>query len=388
MILGSRPMASPALPESSISSKNIEKETNVKPRESELQKEDEKGNRSLTLPVEDKGILERYTETSIFQMLSPLIINMKIVGLSFVRHYPEKSDHGGASCGTKCPTRSQVYATVCYFFYWARVIQSLLVFNSEEHFGNILFGKIMYGLGAIFACTNATVLYLAFHRADCLPELFIYWDGLHGEVSQERIKYVKKRVVVCVVLSWLIILSSVAYIAFGMFFTTQTDFDYLKFFPKDGPYLLILRCVLVVGYFFTFSAWIFPICLMCGIFTGLYMEFRVLNKDIASVIGDKTALESAISGSRSRHQNLCTLVEKADRPVNLLLANSFVMNTACLCILVYSSVSARELQVFTACWIILSTLSLGVSSVGAALVNSQVSITRISIIPLGRFEIH
>ena len=382
-------MASPALPESSISSNNMEKEANVKPHKgSGLQKEDEKGNRSLTLPVEDKGILERYTETSIFQMLSPLIINMKIVGLSFVRHYPEKSDHGGASCGMKCPTRSQVYATVCLLIYWARVILSLLAFNSDEHFGNILFGKILYGLGAICGCINATVLYLAFHRTDWLPELFIYWDGLHGEVSQERIKYVKKRVVVCVVLSWVIILSSVAYIAFVMFFTTQTDFDYLKFLPKDGPYLLILRCVLVAWSVFTFSAWIFPICLMCVIFTGLYKEFRMLNKDISSVIGDKTALESAISGLRLRHQNLCILVEKADRPVNLLLANSFVMNTACLCILVYRSVSARELLVFTACWIILTTLYLGISSVGAALVNSQVSITRISIIPLGRFEIH
>ena len=375
-------MASPALPESSISSNNMEKEANVKPHKGfGLQKEDEKGNRSLTLAVEDKGILERYTETSIFKMLSPLIFNMKIVGLSFVRHYPEKSDGGATSCGMKCPTRSQVYATVCLMLHWANLIHNLLVFNSDEQFGQILFRKIIVGLGSIFACINATALYLAFHRADCLPELFIYWDGLHGEVSQERIKYVKKRVVVCVVLSWLIILSSLACIIYGLFFSAEIDTEFFRFSPEDSyrPTRDLINSVYVVEMLYTFSACLFPISLICGIFAGLYREFCMVNKDILSVISDKTALESRISSIRLRHQNLCTLVEKADRSVNPLLANSFVMNTASLCVLVYMSVSDQlvfdgGLQVFIACWFILGTIYLGINSIGAALVNSQVSV--------------
>ena len=371
-------MADLALPESR---NNMQKEAKSNShRESALQDEPEKGDTPFTLPIEHKGILERYTETSVFQMFSPLIFNMKIFGLYFVRHYPEKSSCSGAvSYCTKCPTRSQVYATVCLLLCWTNVIPYLLNFTFEDRFGTKVLYKILSVLATTFASVNATVLYIAFHRADWLPEFFIYWDGLHGDVSKDRIKYVRKRVLACVVLSWIILLASMAYSIYTLLlFPPGTDDMMSAFFPKDSPFKHILKCVQIVPTLLIYTAWLLPMFLMSGVFEGLYREFVKLNKDISSVIHDKTDLGSEISAIRLRHQNICTLVEKADRSLNLLLANSFLMHVVIICIMMYMAVSEEHvfgegMRVFVASWIIWSTLYLGISSMGAALVNSQVS---------------
>ena len=372
-------MADLALPESS---NNMQKEPKVNSqRESALQDGSEKGDIPFTLPIEHKGILERYTETSVFQMFSPLIFNMKIFGLYFVRHYPENnrpSCSGAVSHCTKCPTRSQVYAIVCLLLCWTNLIQNLLNFTLEDRFGTKMFHKILGVLSATFASVNATVLYIAFHRADWLPEFFIYWHGLHGDVSKDRIKYVRKRVLASLVLTWIILVASMAYDIYISFFNRAADSMIFLFIPKDSPFKHILKVVQTVQTLIMFSAWLLPMFLMSGIFEGLYREFLKLNKDISSVIHDKTALRSKISAIRLRHQNLCTLVEKADRSLNLLLANSFLMHVVIICILMYMAVSEEHvfgqgMRVFVAWWIIWSTLYLGTSSMGAALVNSQVS---------------
>ena len=369
-----------AFPESSVRSKKSEEESKGSShRESVLQDEPQKANTSLTLPVEYKGILERYRQTTIFQMLSPLFFNMKFVGLYFERHYPDKNGRSAAPHGTKRPTPSQVYATVCLLLHWTIFLRSILLLsNSEDHSDEAILMKIVAGIISIFTSINATVLYIASHRADWLPALFIYWDGLHGDVSKDRVRYFRKVAIAAVVISWTFMSAGLAYAIYGLFFAGLDE--ELVYFTKDMIYETGFKYLEVVHTVFFFGAWLYPIFLMCGAFTGLYKEFLTLNTDISRVIGDKTALESEISSIRLRHQNLCTLVEKADKPLNPLLANSFVMNVITVCIMLYMSISNESvfstdvLLVFYVYWTLLSALYLGISSVGGAVVNAQVSI--------------
>ena len=386
-------MAGVAPPESSTTT---EKEAKVNPhRESETAKGDASltlpdasltlPDASLTLPVEHQGILERYTQTSMFQMLSPLIFNMKMFGLYFVRHYPEESeksvsDTRAESHRTRCPTPSQVYASVCVLLLWVYAVLCGLNLTTGDHYGSDLFIKILGVITSTFAGVNATVVYVAFHRADWLPELFIYWDRLHGDVSNDRIKYVRKRVLAAVVLLWMIILSSLAYTIYMIFFLAGSE-PLFTFLSRDLIFNLVVKYMVLVESLLLFGAWMFPMFLMSGLFAGVYREFLKLNTDISKVIGDKRALESEIATHRLRHQNLCRLVDKADRCVSVLLANSFVMIVAIICLMLYMAVSVWDtvlggsLRVYFGCWTVVSSLYLGISSIGAALVNSQVSLT-------------
>ena len=323
-------------------------------------------------PEPGLSIYERYTNTSLFKALYPLFFSMKLTGLYFVRNYPEP----GCRPRSILPTPSQLFATGCLIIHWLNVIRSLYSFNSEDQFGSPLFLKIIFLIYGIFVAINVTVLYIACHRSDWLPELLLYWDGLHNlQAKKSTAKYINKRVLIVTILTWAFVLSMTMYTIY-LYIFKETPARFLPF-TSDMPYFKVVKYAYVILDFFAYNAWLFPMVLTCGTCVFLCKEFSDVNNELLRLIGDWDRLAVRMPATRLRHQNVCKLVEKADKILCLHIAASFVDNILTICLTLYVLTSGSihlDPSVLVVCinWAVMAIVHLGIGCVGGAMVNSQV----------------
>ena len=325
-------------------------------------------------PEPGLSIYERYTNTSLFKALYPLFFSMKLTGLYFVRNYPEP----GCRPRGILPTPSQLFATGCLIIHWLNVIRSLFSFNSEDQFGSELFMKVVFTSFGILASLNVTTLYIACHRSDWLPELFLYWDGLRSLSNQSCVQYVRKRVLGLCVFSWVIIFSSISCNAYIAVSRNMFDMRFLPF-TLDMPHFQVVKLVFIIVDLLLNSAWLFPVILTCGTCVVLFKEFSMVNTKLLTILGDLDILAVDMPSIRLRHQNVCKLVEKADKFLCLHMAASFVHNILTICLMLYVLAFDQRFNLdpvvlgISVAWTLTAIVYLGVGCVGGAMVNSQVT---------------
>ena len=326
----------------------------------------------ISRPEPGVGIYERYTTTSLFKTFYPLFFSMKMTGLYFVRQYPEP----GYRSGSSFPTPSHVFATGCLIIRWLGTIRNFGAVSAVDQLWPDRFWQIMYLAFSIWATVNSTTFYIACYRSDWLPEFFIYWEDLQHLPKKSCHQYVRKQVVI-VVFAWTIILLLVVYSVYIYLFDKSIA-DKSWPLTQDMPHFQYFISVFIIVNFLQYNAWIFPVIITFLTCVLLFKEFSVVNTELAHIIGDQEQLEMCMSVTRLRHQNVCKLVENADRFLRLHIAASLACNTVVICLNLYILVSdgwpSLDPLMFSICltWTLMSFSYLGIVSVGAAMVNSQV----------------
>ena len=330
---------------------------------------------SMTRPEPGVGIYERYTNTSLFKAFYPLFFSMKMTGLYFVRQYPEP---GRCRPGSLFPTPSQMFATGCLIIHWLNAFRSLCGFTSNDQFGSELFWKIVYLVFSNFTSLNAAIFYIACYRSDWLPELFIYWEGLQRLPKKSYLECGRKQVLI-VVFAWTFLVMFVGSSVYLALFGDMLDMRYWPFTP-DMPYFQDVKLAFIILDFLAYSAWLFPMVLTCGICALLFKEFLVINNEISTILGDQEQLAARIPLIRARHQDVCKLVEKADKFLSFHIAASFVSHIFMLCLVLYIFMSDVRKNpdpiVIIIClsWILITAAYLSIGCVTEAMVNTQVNL--------------
>ena len=135
--------------------------------------------------------MAQYTDAPLYQVLSPIFIGMKLLGLYHHKQYIVTDEHRSGGINNqhlpvyKRITPSRIYAFLVMLILWANVARLFTVFNSEESFNYVLFPKI---IGLSFFChaaMNATSFYRACHKFKNIPEFFYEWTRLHQEYPGE-----------------------------------------------------------------------------------------------------------------------------------------------------------------------------------------------------------
>ena len=258
------------------------------------------------------------------------------------------------------------------------LIRTLFSFTLEDQFGSELFMKVISTAFGIFTSLNVTTLYIACYRSDWLPELFLYWDGLHSSSKKNCVQYVRKRVLGLCVFSWVIILS---YTSYSTYLSVSNDIMDIRFLPftSDMPHFKDVKLAFIILDFIQYSAWLFPVILTCGTCVFLFKVFSMVNTNLLTILGDVDILAVDMPSIRLRHQNVCKLVEKADKFLCLHMAASFVDNILTICLMLYVLAFDQRFKldplVLVVCinWTIMSIVYLGIGCVGGAMVNSQVN---------------
>lgn len=331
-------------------------------------------------------VCKTYMSTPLFKAMRPLVVHLQIFGLFFPREYAEDLDeckHAERKALARKKARKlvspwAVYSTVVLATQWINALRLFSSFNKDDSFGPLLFIKILI-ITWMFECALcATTCYYASLSYNCLPKYFLSWKELYQEGFPECTQYVRRKVLIYLIVVWVAGLVNIALAVYAIYFSNIADAALAPFSP-NGPYANMTKTIILVLFVYLSMTWVLmQACafLICG---GLYKQLTGFSADFRLQIDKDGHFKGNLDGYRSRHQKLVRHLGYADNFVNIFVASSYGTGVVKFCLILYNLLWYDQVLEDTVIlfmmlyWLTQVICSMAIASVGGALVNHAVS---------------
>lgn len=328
-----------------------------------------------------KGVITEDEEAlgnmSLYAIMKPLFICLKLCGLVFSKDYSNCSITGKPSPQMRwhAPSVSEVWTTFILIVRW---------FDFLRHFpatGPPLYDNNFMSQVAIliwkFQCVMcATILYFICMK-NMITTVFIQWEDYHKRYVKCNIElkqYLRKCMIFCMVVSTL----------FGCLFTLSniyilfiapTTFFWTVPFPDEGTGHQIGISILLTISVFQVSGTYVPLTWFCIVTLALGQEFRKVQLSLKSQQEQKAGCkEDEFSIIRLRHLSLCNLTSVADNMFSHMIGILFLTNVSVACLLCYLIIDLKP-SGFMLAVLLLWTISAFVCFIGVSIVAAYTNRT-------------
>ena len=314
--------------------------------------------------------LKRHTTTSVSQALNALCISCLVGGLIFRKNFAVKG------C-KRYVHASHVYSFILILFFTTNVLRWLTMFDDNEAFGSILFIKISFCVWSLETLGHYIACFIANASYDRLPIFFIEWEKIKQNCDR-RMNSIKRQTNVCTAILWILVVANSGFCAYLNFATNLQD-GLLTPWDRECKYVIVIQLINLIQQSYLSFAWFATSVFMFLICKTLAFEFKEVTHDIENLtLGDISEGVDTLAGLRRQHQNLCNLVEKADRMLSMQVAISLSGSLVITCLVLYTLVfddhsnksGTGMIKVF---WVCAALAKVIIDCISGAILNDGVS---------------
>ena len=323
-------------------------------------------------PAEEVKDMSSYSEKVFMDLMRPLLISMKIVGL-----YHERCS---LAKGKFRVTPTQVYAIIVIILIAYSASHNLNSLDFRDGFSVDTFYQVIVISWNLFCFANAISCYMAFHKSNQFVGFVIAWGRLHQKGFCSDTKPLKLYVIALTVLTWITVILHLLCLTYATVFSHTLDFLYSSDMLQDqyaGLYKVILLWATTI---FPTCAWVFPLTMSIVLCIVAYREMSLTNACLEKEI-KSGKITTAIECFRQRHLSVCRLIARADETLSFYHAMNFAVSLIICCLVLYNltSFSATSSDGFTLAiyvfWAVAGISHMAAVSLAAGSVNQAVSVS-------------
>lgn len=337
--------------------------------------------------LQETNIYPDYTSTSLFKVLYPFFMSMKLLGLFHNKkyHLEEIMCEGGSYKSKPIQCRSQLYPSQVYSF----LISVLVVGNALRclnalsmglAIGPESFGRVMLIVWYLLCACNTIICFKASHQHCHLPSFFLLWDRIYNhDGNSYSLVISRKMTYIYTSVCWGVVVVNMVGSACVLYLTNTME-TLLTPFTNDDPNINIVIAVYLFPHVYASAAWIFPMGFYFIICKILYDEFKRFNTGLSKMLhANTTKFPCEFEDMRQRHQQLCHLVSNADDMFSVYNAICIVLCVFDICLVMYNIIWYEQVRnntlITVSCvfWMSCGAVNLALICVGAAFVNEQVN---------------
>jgi len=301
------------------------------------------------------------------------------LGLYFNRARPKERDLECNPATAKRPrlNKLQVYATIILVLIWINFLRFLLVFSRNDHFGALLFMKIIvftwHGLISVFQ----TTLYYASHSGRLVKVLKTL------PVTRECVRRTRRYALFLTALTWSLL---IGYMTVGFYFFVNSKIDerdyilspFVTYIPLSENEIRVGSVIAFVVYILVFLNVFFSHAMNKVILYVFYSQFKDLKKKFRRALGERGRFNGDLSLFRQRHQTLSRAVSKIDDFMKHSNVAGFVCHMANTILMLYSMMFFPEAtHSFTTVvvhlfWLVVNVNGLALSASAGVIINHMV----------------
>lgn len=277
--------------------------------------------------------------------LKPLLIVGTLLGLI---HQREK--------GRRSRPKSYFYSFLVVLVVWANFFRFFQNYNDSKSYGSRLFTKltmhVWYGQTAV----SQTLFFYSI--APSLPQLFAAWNKYSRQYHCTSAQHVRSRALrhICLMVLFIIFMvaCTIGTIILEDPYNVSVNSRFLMNVYNTTSYSMrevrVFQGLFALYTMFAVSHWIWPTALLVALSSGLRYNYLQITASIAKNYDkmDTHSLEQA----RRRHQNLCSIVRKADGLFSFYFLLVYMTTIPLICFTIYnftfrSSRDATVLEIVT-----------------------------------------
>ena len=307
---------------------------------------------------------------SVYQDLKALRISCIMAGLIFRKNFSVKGykRHMHAS---------HAYSFILIIFLTTNVLRWLTMFDGSEAFGSILFIKITCCVWSLQTLSHYMAWFISSESYGRLPIFFIEWEKIRQN-SSRLIHSLERQTNVCTVILWILIVANCGFCTYLIFVTDLLN-ALLTPWNKDFKYVIVIQLVNLIEQSYLTFVWFSTSVFMFLICKTLAFEFREVTRDIEGLTcGTNSESVQTLEGLRRQHQNLCNLVEKADRFLSMQVAISLSGSLIIMCLVLYTLFFDEHLNnkgtgMIKLFWVCAALTKVIIDCISGAILNDGVS---------------
>ena len=315
---------------------------------------------------------KRCTTSPVHQALKSLSISCIMCGLIFRKNFAAK--------GYKRHMHpSHIYSLILILFLTTNVFRWLTMFHGNEAFGSILFIKITYCAWSLETLAHHMACFIANESHSRLPMFFDEWEKIRQHCAQSM-NAIKRQTNVGTAVLWILVLANTGFCAYLIFVTDLQDV-LLTPWNRESKFVVVIQMVNLIQQFYLTFVWFATSIFMFLICNTLAFEFKEVRQGIERMTCGKAAeCVDNLEGLRRQHQNLCNLVEKADRMFSMQIAISLSGSLVISCLVLYtliyddhSNTNGTGMIVIKVFWVCTALAKVIIDCISGAILNDAVS---------------
>ena len=275
-----------------------------------------------------------------------------------------------------------IYAVGVNMLAWLNVIRLMFLFQHDNTFGPILFGKVTFIGWSLFCAITCSCLMRISLNSDCLHRFFLQLEHLcYTFETTDRTGLTRKSAAKFTAIGWSLMILNITYCSFGLHATSIWE-NAMYPFSLTSPYYKQMTVVYIVIHFYMSSAWGLSAVLTFIICKIMYHQIEAFNDAVKDVTCGRKSLADNIQRLRSWHQQICYIVDTADNMLCAKLGAGFVLYIMISCVVLYNlfwddKVSESIISLITGItWLCLSIAHMALFAIGGGVVNAAVSRAR------------
>ena len=244
--------------------------------------------------------------------------------------------------GGKLATRG--WAAFTALLTWANFFRVVASFDMSESFGTKMFIKLVVMVWYFQCCWNVTVCFYSSVTAQLLPQLIASWTyflNKHYPLPVATARERRQRKMNISTKIWMVIstffiscnVPLILYILFSGEEAVINIYDVLTALTGDHP---ILKLVYVFGQVLFAGTWVLPLGLYVTVCYVLTVEYGRICSELQGAVDRGTdAFWKILEKERSKHDELCKLVNKTNETFKIYTASCFMTNIIMVCLIIY-----------------------------------------------------
>ena len=283
--------------------------------------------------------LDFYQSFVSYQIVSPLLNSMKLVGIFHNRNFqdPDGTLAGNILKRSSCSSKlnvcfSQYYAWLITGIFWLNCLRIPFLFTTSDKVGSHLFMKICVATWFCHCAFSCSVHLKSCHQLSGLPAFLKHFDQISRETPIKAMP-VRRKVIFCAALTWICVIANTAFGAYALMFSNIMD-AWFEPIPI-GRLGTTARILYIVLFFYLTCLWLFSVLYDCVLIMLLLYEFNSLHKHIEKYIKMKE-FQHKVEMFRLKHHSLCDLAVELDGILSVYKASSLLSGIVCVCAVLYT----------------------------------------------------